>query len=67
MTDFFLADSDATELLGQWLAPAALIELRGDLGAGSPPRPRAAAGAGRAGRDPQSHHTGRALSAGQWR
>ncbi|PSD09784.1 hypothetical protein C7E14_22325 [Stenotrophomonas maltophilia] len=32
MTDFFLADSDATELLGQWLAatrpPQALIELR---------------------------------------
>ena len=38
MTEFFLADSDATELLGQWLAatrpPQALIELRGDLGAG---------------------------------
>ena len=45
MTDFFLADSDATELLGQWLAttrpPQALIELRGDLGAGKSTTARA--------------------------
>ena len=45
MTEFFLADSDATELLGQWLAatrpPQALIELRGDLGAGKSTTARA--------------------------
>ena len=45
MIDFFLADSDATELLGQWLAatrpPQALIELRGDLGAGKSTTARA--------------------------
>ncbi|MCU1090652.1 tRNA (adenosine(37)-N6)-threonylcarbamoyltransferase complex ATPase subunit type 1 TsaE [Stenotrophomonas maltophilia] len=45
MTEFFLADSDATERLGQWLAatrpPQALIELRGDLGAGKSTTARA--------------------------
>ncbi len=45
MIDFFLADSDATELLGQWLAatrpPQALVELRGDLGAGKSTTARA--------------------------
>ncbi|MBH1591526.1 tRNA (adenosine(37)-N6)-threonylcarbamoyltransferase complex ATPase subunit type 1 TsaE [Stenotrophomonas maltophilia] len=45
MNEFFLADSDATERLGQWLAatrpPQALIELRGDLGAGKSTTARA--------------------------
>ncbi|MGO4612047.1 tRNA (adenosine(37)-N6)-threonylcarbamoyltransferase complex ATPase subunit type 1 TsaE, partial [Variovorax sp. 2RAF20] len=45
MTEFFLADSNATELLGQWLAatrpPQALVELRGDLGAGKSTTARA--------------------------
>jgi tRNA threonylcarbamoyladenosine biosynthesis protein TsaE len=38
MTDFFLASPDDTDLLGQWLAatrpPHAVVQLRGDLGAG---------------------------------
>ncbi|KOQ65581.1 tRNA (adenosine(37)-N6)-threonylcarbamoyltransferase complex ATPase subunit type 1 TsaE [Stenotrophomonas maltophilia] len=45
MNEYFLADSDATERLGQWLAatrpPQALIELRGDLGAGKSTTARA--------------------------
>lgn len=45
MTDFFLADAEQTGALGQWLAatrPAqALVELRGDLGAGKSTTARA--------------------------
>lgn len=38
MTEYFLASPDDTDLLGQWLAatrpPHAVVQLRGDLGAG---------------------------------
>ena len=73
MIDFFLADSDATELLGQWLAatrpPQALVELRGDLGPANPPRPAHCCARWVSGRHPQPDlHPGRALSAGRrWR
>ena len=61
MTDFFLADSDATELLGQVAGgdpPAAGAGRTARRpGAGKSTTARALLRAGRAGRHPQPHHT----------
>jgi len=83
MIEFFLAQSEDTDLLGQWLAatrpPQAVMQLRGDLGAGKSTLARAllrALGVQGAIRSPTytlverypqpDLHPGRALSAGRW-
>ena len=67
MTEFFLADSDATELLGRWLAaPAAGRSNCAATWVRKSTTARALLRACVQGRS-AAPHPGRALSAGQWR